>query len=95
MALSEDSTTLNAYLADFGVSCTAGSVTADAILDQPSEDLIDGTIIFTDYLLTALNSSFGNLVSGDSITCDSVAYTVRETRKLDDGTFVEISLQKT
>jgi hypothetical protein len=36
MALTED---LDIFLADFGVSCTAGAVTANGILDMPSQVL--------------------------------------------------------
>tara|TARA_R100001443_G_scaffold18113_1_gene28845 strand:- start:4548 stop:4835 length:288 start_codon:yes stop_codon:yes gene_type:complete len=95
MALSENAATLNTYLTDFGVECTSGSTSAFAILDQPSQVVMDGMVLFTDYLLIAKNSDFGSLKSGDSITCSGVAYTVRETRIQDDGSFVEISLQKT
>ena len=92
MQISEDQTV---YLADFGVSCTSGGTTAKAILEQPDLVLAGNQIISTDYQLTARASDFGNLIAGASITVDSVAYTVREVRKLDDGSFVEISLQKT
>ena len=47
------------------------------------------------YTLTARASNFGSLIRGDSITVDSVAYTVRETMLIDDGKFVQIALQKT
>ena len=52
-------------------------------------------IISTEYELITKTSDFGSLVSGDSITVDSVAYTVRELRKENDGVFCRISLQKT
>ena len=95
MAFVEDSTTQSAYLNDFGVSCTSGSTTANGILEHPDLVLAGNQIVSTDYQLTAKTSDFGSLVAGASITVDSVAYTVREVRKLDDGSFVEISLQKT
>ena len=95
MAFVEDSTTQSAYLNDFGVSCTSGGTTANGILEQPDQILAGDMIISTEYELITKTSDFGSLVSGDSITVDSVAYTVREVRKLDDGTFCEISLQKT
>ena len=44
-------------------------------------------IVSTDYQLTAKTSDFGSLIAGASITVDSVAYTVREVRKFDDGAF--------
>jgi len=92
MAITED---LSIFLADFGVSCTAGAVTANGILDMPSQILSDGMVLSTDYTLTAKASDFGTLIRGDSITVDSVAYTVREAMLLDDGKIVQIALQKT
>jgi len=92
MAITED---LDIFLADFGVSCIAGAVTANGILDMPSQILSDGMVLSTDYTLTARASNFGTLIRGDSITVDSVAYTVRETMLIDDGKFVQIALQKT
>jgi len=92
MAITED---LDIFLADFGVSCTAGAVTANGILDMPSQILSDGMVLSTDYTLTARASNFGSLIRGDAITVDNVAYTVRETMLIDDGKFVQIALQKT
>lgn len=92
MPLSED---LSVFLNDFGVSCTAGAVSALGILDMPSEVLAGGMVLSTDYALTARAADFGHLKYNDSITVAGVAYTVRETRLVDDGAFVEIGLQKT
>jgi len=91
MALNED---LTIFLQDFGVSCTAGAVTALGILDMPAQVLAGGMVLSTDYTLTARRTDFGELLYGDSITVNGVAYTVRETRLIDDGSFVEIGLQK-
>jgi hypothetical protein len=91
MALLED---LNLFLDDFGVSCTAGAVSALGILDMPGQVISDGMVLTTDYTLTARTADFGGLLYGDGITVDGVNYQVRETRKLDDGKFVEISLMK-
>ncbi len=92
MAITED---LDIFLADFGVSCTAGAVTANGILDMPSQILSDGMVLSTDYTLTARTSAFGSLIRGNAITVDGVGYTVRETMLMDDGKFVQIALQKT
>ena len=92
MAITED---LDIFLADFGVSCTAGAVTALGILDMPGQVISDGMVLTTDYTLTAKATNFGTLIRGDSITVDSVAYTVRETMLIDDGKIVQIALQKT
>ena len=55
MAFVEDSTTLSAYLDDFGVSCTSGGTTAKAILEQPDLVLAGNQIISTDYQLNSKN----------------------------------------
>jgi hypothetical protein len=92
MAWSEDPTV---FLVDFGVPVTAGATSGLGILDQPGALVADGMVISTDYTLRCEASKFGSLAYGASITVNSVAYTVRENRLIDDGTFCEISLQKT
>jgi len=91
MPLSED---LSVFLHDFGVSCTAGAVSALGILDMPSQIISGDMVLSTDYTLTARTADFGGLLFGDGITVDGVNYQVRETRKLDDGAMVEIALQR-
>jgi hypothetical protein len=91
MALSED---LSVYLNDFGVSVTAGAISGVGVLDMPGQLLAGGMVLSTDYTLTCKAADFGGLLYGDSVTVNGVAYTVRETRLLDDGGFVEIGLQK-
>ena len=95
MTFTEDATTQDVYLGDFGVTCIAGSTTGLGVLEQPDQILAGDMIISTEYELFAKTSDFGSLVATDSITVDSVAYTVRDIRKENDGTFCRISLQKT
>ena len=45
MALTED---LDIFLADFGVSCTAGATTAKGIFDMPGEVIAGGMVLSTD-----------------------------------------------
>lgn len=85
---------LTLFLADFGVTCTAGAVTAQGILDMPSQVVADGMVLTTDYKLTARFADFGGLKYGDSITVDGAAYQVRENLLIDDGKFCELMLQK-
>lgn len=92
MAINED---LNVFLDDFGVSCTAGAVSALGILDMPSQIISGDMVLSTDYSLTARAADFGGLKFGDAITVAGVNYQVRETRLIDDGAFVEIGLQRT
>ena len=79
----------------FGLSATSGATTAKVLLDQPSQVLAGDMVLTTDFQVTAKASDFGTLLAGASITVDSVAYTVRETRLIGDGLLCEISLQKT
>ena len=97
MALADFFTTdLGVFLDDpFAVSATSGATTANVILDQPSQVLAGDMVLTTDFQITAKTSDFGTLLAGASITVDSVAYTVRETRLIGDGLLCEISLQKT
>ncbi len=85
---------LDLFLEDFGVTCTAGAVTAKGILDMPSQVVADGMVLTTDYKVTCRTSVFGTLKYGDSITVDGASYTVRENMLIDDGKFCEIMLQK-
>lgn len=91
MPLNEDPTV---FLSDFGVSCTAGAITALGILDMPSQILSGDMVLSTDYTLTARAADFGGLVYGDGISVGGVNYQVREVRRIDDGMFVEIGLSK-
>lgn len=93
MAFTED---LSAFFstADFGVEVTAGGTTGIGILDMPSDFIADGVVLTTDYKLTCEASDFGDLAYGDSITVDSVAYTVRNVALVDDGLICEIMMQR-
>jgi hypothetical protein len=56
MAISED---LTVFLNDFGVSCTAGAISALGILDMPSQVISGDMVLTTDYSLTARAADFG------------------------------------
>lgn len=91
MALTED---LSIFFEDFGVSCTAGAITALGILDMPTQVVAGDMVLSTDYTLTARAADFGGLLYGDAIAVDGINYAVREVRRLDDGGLVEVALQK-
>lgn len=91
MAITED---LSIFLADFGVSCTAGAITALGILDMPMEVLAGDQVLSTDYTLTARAADFGDLQYGAEISVNGVPYTVRETRLIDDGAICQIGLMR-
>jgi hypothetical protein len=85
---------LDVFLADFGVSVTAGAITGVGLFDMPTQVVADGMVLTSDYTLTAKTSDFGGVSYGDAITVDGTAYQVREVRRLDDGKFCEIGLSK-
>jgi len=82
------------YLADFGVDCVAGSVTAKGILDMSSQVISDGMVLTTDYTLTAKAADFGDLLYGSEMNVNGALYTVREVQLQDDGIFCQIALQR-
>jgi len=91
MTFTED---LNVFLADFGVSCTAGAVTALGVLDMPGEVIAGGMVITTDYTLTAKAEDFGDLLYGSQINVNGVPFTVREATLQSDGKMVQLSIQR-
>ena len=79
---------------EFGVSCTLGASTFIGILDSPVEVLAGGMALSREYSLLAKTSDVSTAVRGTAITVDSVSYTVRENRAIDDGLFSELLLSK-
>jgi hypothetical protein len=80
---------------EFGaVSVTNGVVTGKGLLDMPSEVIVDGAVITTDYTLTVKSSDFGGLLYGDSLTVDGVNYSVNRVMMVTDGNITEIGLSK-
>lgn len=92
MAISED---LSIFLADHGVSVTAGAVSGMGIFNMPGEYVADGMAISTGYTVLAESSKFGGLGYGAAVTVASSSYTVLDNRLMDDGAFTLITLQKT
>lgn len=82
------------YLADFGVDVVAGTTTGKGILDMPSELIVDGQIISTDYTLTCETSKFGALLYGSQLSVNGVPYTVRVANLVSDGVFTQLTLQR-
>lgn len=85
---------LDTFLADFGVTVTAGLVSGLGVLDMP-DSIVGGFAISTGYSLLGKYADFGALAYGDAITVDGVAYTVQEPpKKVDDGKFCRVELTK-
>ena len=92
MSFADDLTSM--FDGPFGVSCTAGSTTANGILDEPTSVVAGDQVLYVDRVLHCKNSDFGTLVAGDAITVDSVNYKVRTNEKDLDGLSCQISLEK-
>jgi hypothetical protein len=85
----------DAFLAEFSVTCQIGAGTAFlGILDSPMDVIAGGMALSREYLLTAKTSDVSTAARGTSITVDSLSYTVRENRPVDDGVFSELLLSK-
>ena len=95
MALTEDATTLNIYLNDFGKTCQIGSGASFlGILDKPTEIIGGGMATSIEYLLTSKTSDVTSAARGTAITVDSTNFTVRENLLIDDGSFTTLLLSK-
>lgn len=83
-----------AFLNDFGVTVTDGTVTGKGIFDMPGEIIAGGMVLTTDYQVTVRASEFGGKLYGDTLTVNGATYTVKECRLVDDGVFAQIYLSK-
>lgn len=82
-------------LNEFAVNCKIGAGGQfKGILDSPMDVIAGGVALSREYLLTAKTSDVSEAARGTSITVDSVKYTVRENRPVDDGLFSELLLSK-
>ena len=91
MAFTED---LDVFLSAFGQAVIRNGVSYKGILEQPDEIVADGLVMTTDYELTGKTSELGSLVFDDIISVDGDNYKVRQARKIDDGKFCTVSLNK-
>ena len=91
MAFTED---LDVFLSDFGQAVIRDGVPYKGILEQPDEIVADGLVMTTDYELTGKTSELGSLIFDDIISVDGDNYKVRQARKIDDGKFCTVSLNK-
>jgi hypothetical protein len=82
-------------LSEFAVTCQIGAGSEfKGILDSPMDVIAGGVALSREYLLTAKTSDVSSAARGTSMTVDSIAYTVRENRPVDDGLFSELLLSK-
>ena len=87
---------LGAFLADFGVQCTAGSASFLGIFDQPASvvGLGHGDVVSAEYSVVIKGTDAAALKSGNTITVGGTAFKVREKLPEGDGAFVRLTLSK-
>lgn len=79
---------------EFASNATWGALSANVILDMPTEDILGGQVSSFEFMAMLPASSFPNIARGDSIAISSVSYKVREVRLLDDGALKALLLSK-
>ena len=93
MAFAEDmSVFFNA--AGFAQAATWGALSANVILDAPTEDILGGRSQSNEYLMTLPAASFPGIARGATVQIGLTAYTVREVKLLDDGALKALSVSK-
>jgi hypothetical protein len=85
---------ITALFGDFGVLATYGSLTALVLFDMPDQAVLGDMQLSTDYAMTYPATAFTALKHGDGVTINSVAYTVREITRLDDGALKRAALKR-
>lgn len=84
---------LNLFLQDFGVPVEHNCKKGLGILDTPDQIFIDGQISSTMYQLVYKTSDF-DMKFDDPIKVNLINYRVKETLKMDDGSFSKAMLAK-
>tara|TARA_B100001250_G_scaffold406874_1_gene426660 strand:+ start:596 stop:874 length:279 start_codon:yes stop_codon:yes gene_type:complete len=91
MAFIED---LSVFFTDFNDEVKSGNSMYKGILEQPDEIVADGVVLTTDYQLTGKTSELGTLVYGSIITVNGEDFSIRSSKKIDDGSICILSLTK-
>ena len=78
----------------FTVPVVSGGTTSVGYFESPSEIIADGLVLTTDFSVVVKTSAFSSVSQGDTMTVDSVNYTVREPMLLDDGKIMRVMLEK-
>ena len=78
----------------FTVPVVFGSTTGVGYFESPNEIIADGVVLTTDYAVVVKTADFSSVARGDTMTVDSVDYTVREPMLLDDGKIMRVMLMK-
>nr|WP_295741529.1 hypothetical protein [uncultured Acidocella sp.] len=82
------------FMQDWGVPVQFGALATLGILDEPTDELVGGMVVTTDYKLTYPTADLAGLDAQAAITVGGVAFTVRRVKTLSDGQFSEAILSK-
>tara|TARA_B100000214_G_C23581890_1_gene452248 strand:- start:1 stop:288 length:288 start_codon:yes stop_codon:yes gene_type:complete len=85
---------LDLFFTEFTDEVIYDNAVYSGMLDEPDEIIADNTILSTEYEMKVKTSDFKNVLFDKPILVNSISYTVRNIRKIDDGKISIISLSK-
>ena len=85
---------LNVFFDEFTDEVIYDNAIYFGMLDEPDEIIADNTILSTEYELKVKTSDFQNVLFEKTMLVNSIPFTVRNIRKIDDGKISIISLSK-
>lgn len=74
-----------AFMADFGLKCVFGSLSATVLLDIVTEDVLSGRAASDKYQMRYWTSDLPGLTFQSAVTVDGNSYTVLNTKRESDG----------
>tara|TARA_B100000927_G_scaffold223389_1_gene183221 strand:- start:196 stop:483 length:288 start_codon:yes stop_codon:yes gene_type:complete len=85
---------LNVFFDEFTDEVIYDNAIYFGMLDEPDEIIADNTILSTEYELKVKTSDFKKVLFEKTMLVNTIPYTVRNIRKIDDGKISIISLSK-
>tara|TARA_Y100001978_G_scaffold106205_1_gene94882 strand:- start:306 stop:593 length:288 start_codon:yes stop_codon:yes gene_type:complete len=85
---------LNVFFDEFTDEVIYDNAIYFGMLDEPDEIIADNTILSTEYELKVKTSDFKKVLFDKTMLVNTIPYTVRNIRKIDDGKISIISLSK-
>lgn len=74
-----------AFMADFGLECVFGSLSATVLLDIMTEDVLSGRAASDKYQMRYWTNELPGLTFNSAITVDGTAYKVLNLKRESDG----------
>lgn len=76
---------LSFLFADFGVTCTFGSILALVIFDQPDSAFVSNMQVLTEYEMTFKTGDLPGLKHLSVVSINGTNYSVKDVRQINDG----------